>query len=66
PHDEAFGLAFDASAARTGPTEGFEFRFYRNQETTGWASSEAPGDPHTIVGIRLDIRPVTFQGPIYR
>jgi len=66
PHDEAFGIAFDASAARTGPTEGFEFRFYRNQETTGWASSEAPGDPHTIVGVRLDIRPVRFQGPLYR
>ena len=66
PHDEAFGLAFDASAARTGPTEGFEFRFYRNQETTGWASSEAPGDPHTIVGVRLDIRPVRFSGPLYR
>jgi cyanophycinase len=66
PHDEALGLAFDGAAAREGSTPGFEFRFRRGPGTVSWDSPEAIGDPYTVLNIRLDIRPITIQGPLYR
>lgn len=66
PHDEAIGLAFEGEAAHEGTTPGFEFRFQRGPGTVSWDSPEAIGDPYTVLNIRLDIRPITIQGPLYR
>lgn len=66
PHEEALGLAFDGAAAREGSTPGFEFRFRRGPGTVSWESPEAIGDPYTVLNVRLDIRPITIQGPTYR
>jgi cyanophycinase len=61
---EALGLAFDGSAAKGGPTEGFEFRLSRAPGTMAWSSSKSGAEDWTIAGLRLDVRPVTVQGPI--
>lgn len=66
PHEEAIGLAFDGAAAREGSTPGFEFRFQRGPGTVSWESPEAIGDPYTVLNVRLDIRPIAIQGPLYR
>lgn len=65
-HEEAFGLAFDGAAAKQGSTPGFEFRFYRADDTTGWETEAFGGDDYTIVNIHLDVSPVTIQGPLYQ
>jgi cyanophycinase len=65
PHDEAFGLAFDGIAARRGETPGFEFRFYRGNDTVSWDAHRTHGDSHTVKNVYLDIRPITIRGPLY-
>lgn len=60
-HDEAIGLAFDGEAARSGPTRGFEFRFYRQADTEGWDTGDLGGDDYTVVNIHCDIRPVQIS-----
>jgi cyanophycinase len=65
PHEEAFGLAFDGIAARRGETPGFEFRFYRGEDTVSWDAHRTHGDSHTVKNVYLDIRPVTIRGPLY-
>jgi cyanophycinase len=65
PYDEAFGLAFDGIAARRGEAPGFEFRFYRGEDTVSWDSHRTHGDSHTVKNIYLDIRPITMRGPLY-
>lgn len=65
-HDEAFGLAFDGAAARQGSTPGFEFRFYRGDDTMGWETEAFGGDDYTIVNIHVDVTPITIQGPLYQ
>lgn len=62
---EATGLAFDGSEAKSGPTQGFEFRFSRTPDTVAWWTGESGGDDWTIKGIRLDVRPVTMRGKLY-
>lgn len=64
-HDEAIGLAFDGSAARQGSTPGFEFRFYRADDTMGWETEAFGGVDYTIVNIHVDVTPITIQGPLY-
>jgi cyanophycinase len=64
-HDEAFGLAFDGAAARLGPVDGFEFRFFRDADTMGWETESFGGDDYTIVNIHLDITPIRLTGPLY-
>ena len=66
PFDEAIGLGFDGNAARHGPSEGFEFRFSRIDSTVSWDSASAIGDPNTVLDVRLDIRPILINGPLYR
>jgi cyanophycinase len=61
---DALGLAFDGSAAKTGPTLGFEFHISRAPGTVAWASSKSGAEDWTITGIRLDVRPVTTRWPI--
>lgn len=66
PHEEAWGLSFDGEAALSGPTLGFELRFRRLADAVSWDSPTTPGDPNTVLNIRLDVRPVEIQGPLYR
>ncbi len=65
PHEQAIGLAFDGSAARRGDTPGFEFRFYRAEDTVSWDTHQTRGDTHTVLNVFLDIRPITIRGPLY-
>lgn len=62
---QAIGLAFDGAAAAEGSTPGFEFRFYRGQDSLGWETDAQGTTDATIQNIHLDIRPVTIQGPLY-
>lgn len=65
--DEAIGLAFDGRAAReTANTGGFEFRFYRGADSHGWVTGQFGGASYTVANVRLDVRPVTIQGPLYK
>lgn len=64
-YDEAFGLAFDGIATRNGPSNGFEFRFYRAADTVGWETESFGGDDYTVVNIHLDITPIKITGPLY-
>lgn len=66
PHEEATGLAFDGRAALQGPTPGFEFRFYRQSDTVGWEAPQATGDPHTVLNVYLNVRPIEIKGPLYQ
>lgn len=66
PHDEAFGLAFDPRAAQSGPAMGFEFRFQRGAHAASWRAADSTGDLYLVRDVRLDVRPVTFQFPLYR
>jgi cyanophycinase len=65
-HGEALGLAFDASTVREGPAQGFEFRFYRGDDTMGWCCQNDGGDCYTVRNVRLDIRPIEISGPLYK
>jgi len=58
-------LAFDGAAARLGPVDGFEFRFFRDADTMGWETESFGGDDYTIVNIHLDITPIRLTGPLY-
>jgi cyanophycinase len=60
------GLAFDAAQLRLGPSRGFEFRFYRGPDTRSWHSSASGASTYTVSNIYLDIRPVDFNGPLYK
>ena len=62
---EAIGLAFDAAAARSGPTSGFEFRFYRAADSIGWYTPASGAGAYTVANIHLDIRPIQIAGPLY-
>ena len=61
----AMGLAFDARQAMEGPTSGFEFRFYRGDDTVGWCSYGRGDETYTVSNVHLDIRPVQI-GPLYK
>lgn len=64
-HGEAIGLAFDGETARHGPSDGFEFRFYRGDDTVGWETESFGGDDYTVTNIHLDISPIKITGPLY-
>lgn len=63
---EARGVAFDGVAARQGPSQGFEFRFYRGDDTRGWCCSARGDECYTVRNVRLDIRPIEIAGPVYK
>lgn len=63
---EAIGLAFDAAEARSGPTSGFEFRFYRGADSIGWYTPASGAGAYTVANIHLDIRPIEIAGPLYK
>jgi len=59
---EALGLAF-GSPAEAEPDLGFEFKFSKTADSVGYQSSAA--DEYSIFNLRLDIRPVHMQMPLY-
>ncbi len=61
----ATGLAFDGHAARKQSVDGFEFKFTRDDESVAWYTETYGGDDYTVVNIRLDIRPIRIDGPLY-
>ncbi len=63
--DEAIGLAFSGLDAREQPSDGFEFRFYRGSDSRGWYTESFGGEDYTVLGIHLDIRPISIAGPLY-
>ncbi len=65
-HSEAIGLAFDAAETLSGPTTGFEFRFYRAADSRGWYTSASGASAYTVSNIHLDVRPVQIAGPLYK
>jgi cyanophycinase len=61
-HNAAIGLAFgEGKDAR--PDLGFEFKFSKTPESFGYNSSSSSS--YSVMNIRLDIRPVTMQLPLY-
>ena len=66
PTGEVRGLAFDARDGAAPPRElGFEFRFRRGPDTTGWFTSALGGEAYTVSNIRLDVTPVRVAQPLY-
>jgi cyanophycinase len=54
----ALGLSF-----KPGVALGFEWRFYPDADTQGWTGERS--DQATVVGLRLDLRPVRMAQPLY-
>ena len=63
---EAIGLAFNGHAAKDQAVDGFEFKFIRDEESVAWYTEQYGGDDYTVVNIRLDIRPIRINGPLYK
>jgi cyanophycinase len=59
----AVGLAFEGPASRA-PERGFEFIFTRMPDTREYVTNRE--DAWSIYRIRLDVRPVRMQQPLYR
>jgi cyanophycinase len=67
PAAEVRGLAYDARPDASAPRDqGFEFRFYRGPDTTGWYADVHGEDAYTIVNVRLDVVPVQVAQPLYK
>ncbi|MCX7218577.1 MAG: cyanophycinase [Burkholderiales bacterium] len=62
---QAIGLAFGSSQEPLAE-QGFEFKFSKNAESAGYYSSSSGAESYTVMRIRLDIRPVKMQLPLYR
>lgn len=63
---EAIGLAFNGNEARLRAVDGFEFKFIRDEESLAWYTEQYGGDDYTVLNIRLDIRPIRINGPLYK
>jgi cyanophycinase len=67
PAPELRGLAFDARPDAAAPRDlGFEFRFSRGPETTGWFTADLGDEAYTVANVRLDVTPVRVAQPLYR
>jgi cyanophycinase len=60
---DAIGIA-SGDPRGTAPELGFEFRFSKTPESTGYLSAVA--DYYSILNLRLDIRPIEVQRPLYK
>jgi len=66
PAPEVRGLAFDARPDAAAPRDlGFEFRFARGPDTTGWFTADHGGEAYTVANVRLDVTPVRVAQPLY-
>ncbi len=61
--EEALGLALSAPGEAT-PDLGFEFRFTKTADSVGYQSPMA--EAYSIYNLRLDIRPIHLQLPLYQ
>lgn len=62
---QAVGLAFGGPDDEM-PTLGFEFAFSKTADSEAYFSSLHGAEAYTITNIRLDVRPVEMQLPLYR
>lgn len=60
---EAIGIAF-GNPRDAYPDLGFEFRFSKTVNSVGYSSTEA--EAYSVLKLRLDIRPIQLQQPLYR
>jgi cyanophycinase len=60
---DAIGIA-SGDPRGTTPEVGFEFRFSKTAESEGYLSSVV--DAYSILNLRLDIRPIEVQRPLYK
>jgi len=61
--ERAIGLAFGMDAQ---PELGFEFSFNKVAESLAYYSNASGAESYTIHNLRLDIRPVTMNLPLYK
>ncbi|TFW07624.1 cyanophycinase [Oxalobacteraceae bacterium OM1] len=62
---EVIGLAFGDPASDM-PELGFEFRFSKGPDSAGYFTSAFGGEDYSVLNIRLDVRPIRMQVPLYR
>ncbi|MEO5932167.1 MAG: cyanophycinase [Duganella sp.] len=60
---EAIGIAFGNPRDAT-PDLGFEFRFSKTINSVGYSSTEV--EAYSVLKLRMDIRPIQLQQPLYR
>lgn len=61
--ERAIGLAFGLDAQ---PELGFEFSFSKVADSLGYYSNASGAESYTVHNLRLDIRPVTMNLPLYK
>ncbi|MCH8622595.1 cyanophycinase [Undibacterium sp. TS12] len=61
--ERAIGLAFGMDAQ---PELGFEFSFSKVAESQGYYSGASGAESYTVHSLRLDIRPVSMNLPLYK
>ncbi len=60
---EAIGIAF-GNPRDASPDLGFEFRFSKTINSVGYSSTEV--EAYSVLKLRMDIRPIQLQQPLYR
>ena len=60
---EAIGIAF-GNPRDGSPDTGYEFRFSKTINSVGYSSTEV--EAYSVLKLRLDIRPIVLQQPMYR
>jgi len=60
---EAIGIAF-GNPRDAYPDLGFEFRFSKTINSVGYSSTEV--EAYSVLKLRMDIRPIQLQQPLYR
>lgn len=60
---EAIGLSLDSATAEQ-PDLGFEFKLSRTGESVGYQSPFS--ETYSVYNVRLDIRPIVVQRPLYQ
>ncbi|MES2041762.1 MAG: cyanophycinase [Pseudomonadota bacterium] len=61
--ERAIGLAFGMDAQ---PALGFEFSFSKVAESQGYYSNASGAESYTVHNLRLDVRPVSMNLPLYK
>ncbi|MFZ6769197.1 cyanophycinase [Undibacterium sp. Di26W] len=61
--ERSIGLAFGLDQQ---PELGFEFSFSKVAESQGYFSASSGAEAYTVLKLRLDIRPVNMQLPLYK
>lgn len=64
-HAKATGIAFGGKQSDK-PELGFEFTFSKTPNTRGYFSNNSGAEAFTVIDLRLDIKPIKMQYPLYR